>query len=60
MALFHGWGSTASGLELLRGGIYFLPFKFPVIAGTHFLSISEARTTQLPKFNPNKGVLVLM
>ena len=38
MALFHGWGSTASRLEPLRGGN--LPFttKFPDIPDTHFIN----------------------
>ena len=39
MAPFYGWGSTASWLEPLRGGI--LPFttNFPEIPGTHFTNL---------------------
>ena len=32
--------------------------KFPEIAGTHFLSISEVQTTTKMKSDPKKGVLV--
>ena len=31
MAPFHGWGSTASGLEPLRGGSLLFTTKFPEI-----------------------------
>ena len=33
MAPFYGWGSTASRLEPLRGGILFFTTKFPEIPG---------------------------
>ena len=58
---FHGWGSTASRLEWkpLGGGSLLLTIKFPEIGGTHFLSISEGKTTQILKSDPKKGVLVV-
>ena len=49
MAPFHGWGSTASKLELLGGGsllfttFYFLLFKFPEIPGTHFVDLGRMK-----------------
>ena len=43
----------------LEGSLLF-NIKFPEIAGTHFLSTSEGRTTQIPKSDPKKGVSVLM
>ena len=40
--------------------VYFLPLaKFPEIAGTNFLSISEGQTTQIRKSDPKKGVSVV-
>ena len=62
IALFCGWGSTASRLEWepLWGGSLLFTIKFPEIAGTHSLSASEGRTTQLPKSDPEKEVSVLM
>ena len=33
--------------------------KFPEIAGTHFLSTSDRKTTQILKSEPNKGVQVI-
>ena len=59
MALFHGWGSTASRLEPLSGGSLLFTIKFPEIAGTHFLSTSEGQTTQILKSDPKKGVSVV-
>ena len=56
MLLFRGWGSTASRLEPLWGGSLLFIIKFPEIAGTHFLSISEVQTTQILKSDPKKGV----
>ena len=58
IARFHGWGSTASRLERdsVRGGSLLFIIKFPEIAGTHFLSISEVQTTQILKSDPKKGV----
>ena len=43
MALFYGWGSTASRLEPLRGGC--LPFttKFPEIPGTQFIDLRRMK-----------------
>ena len=51
MALFHGWGSTVSRLEWkpLREAILLFTIKYPNIAGTHFLSASEGKTTQILK-----------
>ena len=39
MTPFYGWGSTASRLQLLRGGS--LPFttQFPEILSTHFIDL---------------------
>ena len=34
MTPFYGWGSTASRLELLRGGSLFFTTRFPEIPGT--------------------------
>ena len=61
MALFHGWGSTASRLELepLWGGSLLFTIKTPEIAGTHFLSSSEGQTTQILKSDPKKGLSVV-
>ena len=43
MAPFYGWVSTASRLELLRGGS--LPFstRFPEIPGTHFINLGRMK-----------------
>ena len=38
MALFHGWGSTASRLEPLRGGSFLFTIKFQEIPGTLIIS----------------------
>ena len=61
MALFM------DGVQLPQGqnenhfevAVYFLPFKFPEIAGTHFLSISEGQTTQILKSDPKGEVSVV-
>ena len=37
MAPFHGWGSTASRLQPLRGDCLLFTTKFPEIPGTHFI-----------------------
>ena len=37
MAPFHGWGSTASRLQPLRGGCLLFTTKFPEIPGTPFI-----------------------
>ena len=44
MALFHGWGSTTSRLELLWGGSLFFTIKFPEIAGSYSFFINLRRT----------------
>ena len=36
---FYGWSSTASRLELLRGGSSLFTIKFPEIPGTHFIDL---------------------
>ena len=56
MALFHGWGSTASRLEWkpLSGGSLLFTIKLPEIAGTQFLSATEEQTTQMLKSDPKK------
>ena len=36
MAPFYAWGSTASRLELLRGGSLLFTTKFSEIPGAHF------------------------
>ena len=59
MTLFHGWSSTASKLEPLSGGSLLFT-KFPEIAGTHFLLISEGQTTQIPKSDSKKELSVLI
>ena len=43
MALFYGWGSTASKLEPLRGGSLLLTTKFPDIPGTHFTDLKKMK-----------------
>ena len=40
MAPFHGWGSTASRLEPLRGGTFLFTTKSPEIPGTHFIDLA--------------------
>ena len=35
MTPFYEWGSTASGLEPLRGGSLLFTIKFPENSGTH-------------------------
>ena len=39
MALFYGWGSTASRLEPLRRGSLLFTTKFPEIPGNHFINL---------------------
>ena len=41
MALFYGWGSTASRLEPLRGGSLRSTTKSPEIHGTHFIEFGR-------------------
>ena len=43
MAPFYGWGSTASRLELLRGGSLLFTTKFPEISGTHFTNLGRMK-----------------
>ena len=43
MAAFHGWGSTASRLEPLRGGSLLFTTKFPEIPGTHFIDLGRMK-----------------
>ena len=42
-APFHGWGSTASRLEPLRGGSLLFTTKFPAISGTHFTDLGRMK-----------------
>ena len=41
MTPVYGWGSTASRLELLRGGSLLFTTKFPEIPGTHFTDLGR-------------------
>ena len=43
IAPFHGWGSTASRLELLQGGSLLFTTKFPEITGTHFINLGRVK-----------------
>ena len=43
MAPFYGWGSTASRLELIRGGSLLFPTKFTEIPGTHFIDLKRMK-----------------
>ena len=38
---FHGWGSTASRLEPLRGDSLLFTTKSPEIPGTHFIDLGR-------------------
>ena len=40
---FHGWGSTASRLEPLRGGSLLFTTKFPEIPDTHFIDLRRMK-----------------
>ena len=42
-APFHGWGSTASRLEPLRGGSLLFTNKSPEISGTHFIDLRRMK-----------------
>ena len=42
-APFHGWGSTASRLEPLRGGSSIFTTKFLEIPGTHFIDLRRMK-----------------
>ena len=39
MAPFYGWGSTASGLQPLRGGSLLFAIQFLKIPGARFISL---------------------
>ena len=43
MAPFYGWGSTASGLEPLRGGSVLFTTNFAEIPGTHFINLGRMK-----------------
>ena len=43
MAPFYGWDSTASRLELLRGGSLLFTTKFPEIPGTQFIDLERMK-----------------
>ena len=43
MALFYGWGSTASRLEPLQGDSLLFTTKFPDIPGTHFIDLGRMK-----------------
>ena len=43
MALFYGWGSTASRLESLREGSLIFTTKFPETPGTHFINLGRMK-----------------
>ena len=43
MVCFYGWGTTASRLELLRGGSLLFTTKFPEIPGTHFIILGRMK-----------------
>ena len=52
MAPFHGWGSTASRLEPLRGGCLLFTTKFPEVSGTHFVDLGEDERLSRPWSHP--------
>ena len=43
MALFHGWGSTASSLQPLQGGSLLFTTKFSKYPGTHFIDLGRMK-----------------
>ena len=43
MALFYGWGSTASRLEPLRGGCLLFTIKSPEIPGTRCINLGRMK-----------------
>ena len=43
MSPFHGWGSTASRLEPLRGGSILFTTKFPETSGTQFIELRRMK-----------------
>ena len=44
MVPFYGLGSTASRLELFRGGSLLFTTKFPEIPGTHFINLGRMKS----------------
>ena len=40
---FHGWGSTASWPESLRGDSLLFTTKFPEVPGTHFINLKRMK-----------------
>ena len=43
MATFYVWDSTASRLELLRGGSVLFTTKFPEIPCAHFIDLGRVK-----------------
>ena len=43
MALFYGWGSTASRLQPLRGGSLLFTIQSPEIPGTQFIDLGRMK-----------------
>ena len=43
MGLSYGWDSTASRVELLRGGSLLFNTKFSEIPGTHFIDLGRMK-----------------
>ena len=43
MASFYGWDSTASRLQLLRGGSLLFTIQFPEIPATHFIDLGRMK-----------------
>ena len=43
MVPFHGWGSTASRLEPLRGSSLLVTTTFVEISGTHFINLGRMK-----------------
>ena len=41
MTPFCGWGSTASGLQPLRGGSLLFTIHFPEIPDSHFIDLGR-------------------
>ena len=43
MALFYGWGSTASMLQPLQGGSLLFTIQLPETPGTHFIDLERMK-----------------
>ena len=43
MALFYGWGSTASRLRPLRGASLLFTTQLPEIPGAHFIDLGRMK-----------------